>query len=73
MSFELHPFKVLRGETFEAAFSNENCAAMTVIYLQREAKSPGDVLLVSRPDGTRVAARQYQMSAHGNKIEGVRS
>jgi len=70
LSFKKNPFKVLRGEIFEGAFTNEACAAMHAIYLQQTTKVI-EVLLVERPDGTRVAARQYRMNGTGNRIEGV--
>lgn len=75
LSFKKNPFKVLRltgdHEVFEAAFTNEACAAMHAIYLQQTMKAPNNILLVSRPDGAQIAARQYRMSTYGNKIEGV--
>lgn len=70
LSFKKNPFKVLRGETFEAAFTNEACAAMHAIYLQNTVL-PSAVFSVIRPDGESIAARRYQMSPNKNRIEGV--
>jgi hypothetical protein len=74
LSFKKNPFKVLRltgdHEVFEAAFTNEACAAMHAIYLQNTVL-PSAMFSVIRPDGESIAARQYRMSPNGNKIERV--
>lgn len=74
LSFKKNPFKVLRRagdhEIFEAAFTNEACAAMHAIYLQNTVL-PSAVFSVIRPDGESIAARRYQMSPNKNRIEGV--
>ena len=70
LNFAKQRFKVFRGETFVAAFSNEDCAAMTAIFLQQSSKAL-EVVAVNMSDGESIPARRYQMNATGNRIEGI--
>jgi hypothetical protein len=70
LTHKKHPYRVYREEMFEAAFTNEACAAMHAIYLQTTTKGNSTFYVIS-PGRDPVAARRYRMNSTGNRIEGL--